>query len=72
MKQLIPLAAGLILLAVPGAAALSAQPGMPSPAAMPAPELEGAPPVPLPSPETGGVPPLDLPGPAAVQKVVLP
>ena len=37
MKQLISLAAGLLLLAVPGAAALPAQSGMPSPVEMPAP-----------------------------------
>ena len=38
MKQLISLAAGLLLLAVPGAAALPAQSGMPSPLEMPAPQ----------------------------------
>ncbi|MBS6640908.1 MAG: hypothetical protein KH295_07645 [Clostridiaceae bacterium] len=73
MKQLISLAAGLLLLAAPGAAAQPASPGMASPIAMPAPAPEGAPPVPLPSPETDGVPPLDLPCPTtAVQEVVLP
>lgn len=73
MKQLISLAAGLLLLAVPGAAALPAQSGMPSPVEMPALQAKGASPVPLPSPEIDGVPPLELPGPtSAVQEVVLP
>lgn len=73
MKQLISLAAGLLLLAVPGAAALPAQSGMPIPVEMPAPQAKGASHVPLPSPEIDGVPPMELPGPtSAVQEVVLP
>ena len=73
MKQLISLAAGLLLLAVPGAAALPAQSGMPSSLEMPAPQAKGALPVPLPSPEIDDVPPLELPGPtSSVQEVALP
>lgn len=72
MKQLISLAAGVLLLAVPGAAALPVQSGTPSPVEMPAPQAKGVSPIPLPSPETDGAPPLELSRPTAVIQEALP